>query len=282
MFFQKHIGDLDSPTSNAAKGLARLGIDAKDANGEFREMDELFPEMIAALKEVKDPTERAGLSMELFGRSTKEIIKLIDLGTEGIDRFGVEAQKLGIIMGPAEQAKADEYAKELAKMNAEWEAMWRNVGVELIPVIKDLVPLMEEMMPYLKGLTDFAVLAAAGFKQLADAINLTFNAFLKIQTLGTGGDVTGAYNQLASDIEKGGELQKSIVSGGAPGTGATGTAISRSKQLYATKYNLPYGQRATVTQINNINAMQMSPEQLTATQKKMSSNLATQMSFEGG
>jgi hypothetical protein len=277
MFFQKHLGDLDTPTSQTAKALDRLNIEARDTNGQFRSMDSLFPEMISALKNVRDPTERAGLAMELFGRNTKEIIKLIDLGSDGIAKFGAEAESLGIILGPDEQAKADAYAKELAKMNAEWEAMWRNVGVELIPVIQEVTPLFEEMLPYLKGAADFAVLAAAGFKQMADAIWLAYNASIALQSLGvseaTGQtDVGGAYRQLAKDVETGGTIL-----GTTPAK--TGSVTSKSKQLYAQLHGTKYGVQATPGVTVNVQAVQQTPDQMHNTIKAVAAGILPPLAF---
>jgi hypothetical protein len=272
MFFQKHLGDLDSPTSQVSKALERLNIDARDANGQFRSMDSLFPEIISALKNVRDPTERAGLALELFGRNTKEIIKLVDLGSDGIAKFGAEAETLGIILGPDEQAKADAYAKELAKMNAEWEAMWRNVGVELIPIMQEAIPLFEEMLPTLKSLADFAVLAAMGFKQMADAINLAYNAFLAAQSFGQVGDVTGAYKQLAKDVETGSHIGETT-----PAT--TGSVTSKSKQLYAQLHGTKYGVQATPGVTVNVQAVQQTPDQMQNTIKAVAAGILPPLAF---
>jgi hypothetical protein len=235
-------------------------------------MDNLFPEIISALKNVRDPTERAGLAMELFGRNTKEIIKLIDLGSDGIAKFGAEAENLGIIMGPDEQAKADAYAKELAKMNAEWEAMWRNVGFELIPIMQEAIPLFEEMLPTLKSLADFAVLAAMGFKQMADAINLAYNASIALQSLGTMGDVTGAYNQLAKDVETGSHIGETTPS-------KTGSVSSKSKQLYAQLHGTKYGVQATPGVTVNVQAVQQTPTQMQNTIKAVAAGILPPLTF---
>jgi hypothetical protein len=240
-------------------------------------MDNLFPEIISALKNVRDPTERAGLAMELFGRNTKEIIKLIDLGSDGIAKFGAEAETLGIIMGPDEQAKADAYTKELAKLNLELQAMWRNVGFELIPIMQEAIPLFEEMLPTLKSLADFAVLAAMGFKQMADAINLAANAFVAAQTLGMSelmgtSDVGGAYNQLAKDVETGSHIGETTPS-------KTGSVSSKSKQLYAQLHGTKYGVQATPGVTVNVQAVQQTPTQMQNTIKAVAAGILPPLTF---
>jgi hypothetical protein len=270
MFFQKHLGDLDSPTSQTAKGLERLNIDAKNADGSFRSMDSLLPQVISALKNVRDPTERAGLAMELFGRNTAEVTKLIDLGSDGIARYGLEAEKLGIILGPDEQAKADAYAKELAKINLELQAMWRELGEDLIPVMEDLLPIVQDdVIPIIKDLSaafEVLILDIRG----AIAAWHEFEAHLPI----VGGLL---YSQEQADKETAAVLQgvgssaayKALTGQGAAAA-KTGSVTSRSKELYAQLHGTEYGVKAGVTQINNIQMVQQTDAQLQTTIKKIS------------
>jgi hypothetical protein len=271
MFFQKHLGDLDSPTSQTAKGLERLNIDAKNTDGSFRSMDSLLPQVISALKNVRDPTERAGLAMELFGRNTAEVTKLIDLGSDGIARYGLEAEKLGIIMGPDEQAKADAYTKELAKLNLELQAMWRTVGEDLIPAMEEFIPILQDsVIPIIKDLS-------MAFEVLILDIRGAIAAWHEFEAHLSGGLL---YSQEQADKETaavlsgvGSSAAYKALTGQGAAAAKTGSVTSRSKELYAQLHGTKYGVQATPGVTVNVQTVQQTPEQMQNTIKAVSEGL---------
>src|SRR5882724_8700550 len=60
----------EAATDGGAAGAAfyRLGIDAYDASGRVKGINDLLPEVAAALTKVENPTERSALAMQLLGR----------------------------------------------------------------------------------------------------------------------------------------------------------------------------------------------------------------------
>lgn len=80
---------LEKSMSSAAKGTGanaeafdKLGVSVTDANGNLRSGDEVWQEVIAALGQVENETERDALAMQLMGKSAAQLNPLIEDGGE--------------------------------------------------------------------------------------------------------------------------------------------------------------------------------------------------------
>lgn len=65
-------------TKAAAENFAKLGVNITDADGKLRDSDDVFQDVIAALGQMEEGTERDALSMEIFGKSAGELNPLIE------------------------------------------------------------------------------------------------------------------------------------------------------------------------------------------------------------
>ena len=69
-------------TGDANDAFKKLGVSVTDANGKLRDNEDVFNEVIDALGTVANETERDALSMEIFGKSAKELNPLIKAGSD--------------------------------------------------------------------------------------------------------------------------------------------------------------------------------------------------------
>lgn len=77
----------------------RLGIAITDANGEMRDSDEVYWEIIDALGKMENETERDALGMTLLGKSAQELNPLIEAGAQRMQELGKQAQEAGYVLG---------------------------------------------------------------------------------------------------------------------------------------------------------------------------------------
>lgn len=71
--------------------FAKLGVSTRDANGEMRDVKDVFYDTIRALSRVKNETERDTLAMDVFGKSADELAGIIDDGGDALKYFGDQA-----------------------------------------------------------------------------------------------------------------------------------------------------------------------------------------------
>jgi len=108
-------GDIDTLTKtmekqkqqmgNAAEGnkiaqaaYDRLGISVQNADGSFRDSEEVYWEVIDALGKVTDEVERDNLATDLLGKSSKDLRTVIEAGSEAFKAYGEEAENMGAVM----------------------------------------------------------------------------------------------------------------------------------------------------------------------------------------
>ena len=64
----------DKGVGKGADNFARLGISVRDATGNLKDQETLFNEVVVALQNMEDGTEKARLANELLGRSGSELM----------------------------------------------------------------------------------------------------------------------------------------------------------------------------------------------------------------
>jgi hypothetical protein len=128
--------------SAAGKGQSgafkKLGIDLKNADGTLKTSGELFEAAGVAIGEIENPTERAGVASEIFGKSYAKLLPLFAEGQEGIDKLKKEAEDLGLVFDEAFMENADAFNDNLKSLHGGL----RGLAIEAIgPLLPDLVAL---------------------------------------------------------------------------------------------------------------------------------------------
>jgi len=75
--------------------FAKLGVSTRDANGEMRDVKDVFYDTLRALSRVRNETERDTLAMDVFGKSADDLAGIVDDGGDALKYFGDQA--VGII-----------------------------------------------------------------------------------------------------------------------------------------------------------------------------------------
>ena len=88
---------------DAAKGIgeAKESFEALNVNAQYLMSltpDKAFLKIADAIQKVDNRTEAAAISYEIFGRKGVELVNMLSLGTDGLAKFGDEAESLGAIM----------------------------------------------------------------------------------------------------------------------------------------------------------------------------------------
>ena len=122
----------------SGNAFTQLGIDILDSNGNLRDSEEVFWEVIDALGQIENETEREALAMDLMGRSAKTLNPLIAAGSEGFAAIAEEARNAGYVMGEEALEGFHEFDDNLSRWDQGLVAAKRALGTILMPVLNDL------------------------------------------------------------------------------------------------------------------------------------------------
>lgn len=113
----RRIGEAQSGTKAQAAAFAELGI---SINGLTTE--EAIPAIADALSKIPDPSRRAALEMDLFGRAGQKLEPLLAGGASAVNNLRDAAHRLGIVLSEEQIQNADDTADKLAEVQTVLQA----------------------------------------------------------------------------------------------------------------------------------------------------------------
>lgn len=155
-------------SNGASRALRSMGISAHDANGNIRDTEDIMVDAIAGLGEVENAMERASMANEIFGRRWEELGPIIGMGSNEIQKARDEAHDLGMVLGRDALDNANEFRVELETMQAEVMANARAIAIDMMPAVRELMPLFRDGAQFVVNLArSFANLSAEQQRQRA-------------------------------------------------------------------------------------------------------------------
>ncbi len=133
---QKAITEAAGGSKSAIDALAQLGLNVQD-------LVKLSPEqqfkLIAdRISKIEDPTRKAALAMEIFGKSGTRLLPMIQDGAKGLEAFQEQARRLGLTI-------STQTAKDAALLADSLDILWRVlkqgvfiIGSALAGTVRDL------------------------------------------------------------------------------------------------------------------------------------------------
>lgn len=125
-------------TGAAAEAYAALGVSVTDAEGNLRDSQEVYWELIDALGSVEDYTERDALSMSIFGRSAQDLNSLIEVGSDGMAEYAAQAEAAGAILSEDTLESFGEFDDVMQQVSSGVDAAQNALGTVLLPVLTEL------------------------------------------------------------------------------------------------------------------------------------------------
>lgn len=123
---------------SAAATFTALGIAVKDASGKLKDQETLFNEVAAVIKEIRDPTLKAAIAVEIFGKAGAGLIPLIN----SMDDLKQEAKDLGAVMGAEFASNAEVFNDNLSRMNYLAKSFTVTLLNDLVPAVNRLMEVM--------------------------------------------------------------------------------------------------------------------------------------------
>jgi hypothetical protein len=133
---QRTLGEAAQGTGTAVEALDRLGLSAEQLAGLSPEQQ--FKVLADRISKVADPTLRAAIAMEVFGKAGTKLLPLMADGAAGIEAMQEEARRLGLTV-------STETARDAAQLNDALGTLWKvlkqgvfTIGGALAPLLKDI------------------------------------------------------------------------------------------------------------------------------------------------
>lgn len=96
--FSKQIVETARSSNPSATALGRLNINVKDVDGSVRGFNQVLLDTADAFSKMRDGPEKTAAALELFGRGGKDMIKILNLGKDGILELTKKAKELGLTL----------------------------------------------------------------------------------------------------------------------------------------------------------------------------------------
>ena len=143
---------LKKSVAGDSKELAKLGVKTKNADGSFRNINDIFYDTLAALGDVQNETERDTLAMAIFGRSADSLAGIVDDGGKSLKELGQEAEDMGLIMGQDTVDSLNNVNDQMDRLKAQATATLAQEGAKAMEV---LLPLFEKVVSGISSIIEW-------------------------------------------------------------------------------------------------------------------------------
>jgi lambda family phage tail tape measure protein len=180
-FLNKNMVAAATGGKDAAAAFQTIGVSTKDAQGNLRTADKVFLDVADRFATLRDGPEKAAIAMRIFGKAGADLIPILNLGSEEIQRFG-----LNITQGFAD--KADAFNDQLGLAGAQVTNLSIQIGSALLPVINGLLAglsgAVTQIGKWIEGLQT-AYKENAAFKTSIDVLIGALTALATVQVFST-------------------------------------------------------------------------------------------------
>lgn len=133
----KAMGSARDGNASAIQSFADLGVSIEDANGNLRSAEDVFMDVIDALGQIENPTERDAAAMDILGKSAQELNPLILQGTDALREYMAEAESVGYVLGEEDVAALGALDDAVQRNELMWDSLKKQLAAQFAPAAKD-------------------------------------------------------------------------------------------------------------------------------------------------
>ena len=144
--------NMASESEATVAAFESIGVATRDANGELRNSEDVFYDVLEGLSQVTNETERDTIAMQLFGKSADQLAGIIDDGGASLKALGEEAEQLGIIMDQQTLDSLNAVNDQIDKLKAQATGEIAAAGAK---AMEALMPVFDAVIEKLSALLDW-------------------------------------------------------------------------------------------------------------------------------
>lgn len=142
----KNMASAKDGTGSAAEAFAALGVSVTDSNGQLRDNEDVFNDVIDALGAMENPTERDALAMALMGKSAQELNPLIEAGSDTLEAFAEQARESGYVLDSEQLATLAEADDAFQTYEKTVEGIKNQLAVGLAPAVTTVGGVFQDLV----------------------------------------------------------------------------------------------------------------------------------------
>lgn len=132
-------------------GFAKLGISTVDAGGKQKGFEQILFEVADRFKAMPNGIDKTAIALDLFGRSGKDMVKVLNLGADGIQNLQKKADELGLTLNAETITNVNELVESQKKLKEQTDALKIAVGTATAPVLTAFNTQLNNMVTRLVG-----------------------------------------------------------------------------------------------------------------------------------
>ena len=136
------------------EAFQRLGVSVKDANGNFKAMDDLFWETVYAMNDLDSEGEKSAYMFDLFGRSASNIGEILRKDSSELEEMRKRAHDLGIVVNQTTADFAGSWFDKLDELKLQGQSVLASLVAgapdaeeKLQNFLDNVVELLEQYAP---------------------------------------------------------------------------------------------------------------------------------------
>lgn len=133
----KSMNDAMNGSAERIEAFNRLGVTYSYTNGVLRDSGRSVWEVIDALGEVENTTERDALAMKILSESATELNPLIEAGSEKMREFAEEAQNAGYVLDEEAISSLQAADDAMQRFEKTTEAAKNQIAAEFAPALTE-------------------------------------------------------------------------------------------------------------------------------------------------
>ena len=168
-------------TGEAQKSFEALGISVVDASGKLRASDAVMGDIADRFAQMEDGADKTAMAMEIFGRSGRELIPMLNQGRGGLEEMRKEADRLGLTMSTQMAQQAERVNDNFTRMRGGLKGLTIQIVDGVLPTLENLTNIFADFGDKQGEAKQASESLAAGLKLLASSGVLLSSIF---QSLG--------------------------------------------------------------------------------------------------
>ncbi len=141
----RNVGDLRAGTGTLTTFLKKTNPALAEQLKNVTSSEQAFELLVGEIEKLPDQMDKAALAQAAFGRSGQDIIKIAEVGVEGIAALREEARKYGDIITEKAAKGSEKFVDAMTNARAALRGL-RNQG---------LAPLIEKLTPFIQKFADW-------------------------------------------------------------------------------------------------------------------------------
>ena len=126
--------------------FARLGVQITDTSGQLRDSNEVFYEVLDALGEIENRTERDAAAMSLMGESARELNPIIAQGSSILQQYAKDAQDTSYVLSTDQVEALAAVDEKYQELQLRQEAVRKQLASEFAPTAEKVYDKFGELV----------------------------------------------------------------------------------------------------------------------------------------